>query len=60
MIGVLNRMRWALKEVLTSISLKAKTVEKVKHLLAMCISSFDNCLLLIGLFINWMIWFSGA
>lgn len=51
MIGILKGMKWTLKEVLISISLKAKTGEKVKHLLAMYISSFDKCLLFIGPFI---------
>ena len=57
MIGILNGIKWTLKEVLISISLKAKTGEKVKHLLAMCISSSDKCLLFIGPFIDWMIWY---
>lgn len=55
MIGILNGMKWTLQEVLVSISLKAKTGEKVKHLLAMCSSSFEKCLLFIGPFIDWMI-----
>lgn len=44
-------------QVLISISLKAKTGEKVKHLLAMCISFSDKCLLFIGPVIDWMIWY---